>query len=68
VLLLWGYYIEAEKLKKASLIPLYFFGSAIELYIKNEKGEYLEYKNNLGQVSCREQAWSAAVALDLLTL
>jgi glycogen debranching enzyme len=65
---LWGYYIEAEKLKKASLIPLYFFGSAIELYIKNEKGEYLEYKNNLGQVSCREQAWSAAVALDLLTL
>jgi glycogen debranching enzyme len=48
--------------------PIAFFGSPIELYVKDEKETYVLYKNLLGQESCREQAWSAAVALDLLTL
>jgi glycogen debranching enzyme len=64
----WGYIYEARILKKASLVPLSYFGSPIELYIKTDTGEYLEYKNAGGQVSCRDQAWSAASALDLLTL
>lgn len=64
----WGYDYESELLKEATIKPIAYFGSPIELYIKTEAGEYLEYRNPQGQVSCREQAWSAATALDLLSL
>ena len=64
----WKYNTEAERLKHATIKPIAYFGSPIELYIKTEDGNYLEYRNPQGQVSCREQAWSAAAALDLLTL
>lgn len=63
----FGYYAEAQTLKQASLKPIQYFGTPIELYIKTETGEYLLYRNPNGQESCRKQAWSAAVALDLLT-
>lgn len=64
----WGYDTKSELLKHATIKPIIYFGSPIELYIKTEEGEYLEYRNPQGQVSCRQQAWSAATALDLLTL
>ncbi len=62
-----GYLHEANVLKSATLKPIIYFGSPIELYIKKETGGYDIYKNPLGQESCRVQAWSAASALDLLT-
>jgi glycogen debranching enzyme len=67
---LWnfGYKNEADKLLIATLKPIEYFGSPIELYIKTEAGEYIPYENKWGKQSCRQQAWSAAVALDLLTL
>lgn len=61
----FGYSKEAEKLRLATLLPIAYFQTPIELYIKNNEGTLLEYKNDRGQVGCREQAWSAAVALDL---
>lgn len=67
-LMKWGYHEEARKLRLATLKPMQYFQSPIELYIKTTEGKYLEYKNIFGQVSCREQAWSAASALDLLTI
>lgn len=67
-LVYWGYAEEAKKLHTASMKPITFFGSPIELYVKDEKETYVLYKNPLGQESCREQAWSAAAALDFLTL
>ncbi|MBP7966760.1 hypothetical protein KAZ66_00660 [Candidatus Woesebacteria bacterium] len=67
-LMKWGFHEEARKLRLASLKPLEYFQSPIELYIKTGDGTYAEYKNVYGQVSCREQAWSAAAALDMLTL
>ncbi len=63
-----GYYEEAEKLKMATLKPIEYFGSPIELYIKTTDGKYMPYENKWGKQSCRNQAWSAAVCLDLLTL
>lgn len=62
----FGFNKNANLLREATLLPLAYFGSPIELYIK-EGNEYLEYKNADGQVSCREQAWSAAAGLDCLT-
>lgn len=62
----WGYEREAEKLKKATLKPIEHFGTPIELYIKDDNGTYLPYQNERGQQACRQQAWSAAAALDLL--
>lgn len=67
-LMIWGFHEEARKLRLASLKPLEYFQSPIELYIKTGEGTYAEYKNKFGQVSCREQAWSAAAALDMLTI
>lgn len=64
----WGYAEQAEALKTATLEPIVHFGSPIELYVRDEKEKYLLYKNPQGQESCRNQAWSAATALDLLTL
>ncbi len=64
----WGFTREADLLKEATLRPIRHFGSPIELYVKDETAQYLLYKNSKGQESCRKQAWSAAAALDLLTL
>lgn len=62
----FGFYREAKLLKKASLEPLYYFNSPIELYMRNDSG-FFEYKSSRGQTGCRVQAWSAASALDWLT-
>jgi glycogen debranching enzyme len=67
-LLKWGFYEEAEKLRIATLKPIEYFGSPIELYIKTQDGGYIPYESKWGKQSCRQQAWSAAVCLDLLTL
>lgn len=64
----WGFDEESELLKHATIKPITYFGSPIELYIKTEAGEYVEYRSPNGQVSCRQQAWTAAAVLDLLTL
>lgn len=63
-LLNFGFTIEAEKLKLATLKPIKHFQTPIELYVKDEDG-YKEYRNADGQVSTRQQAWSAAAILDL---
>ncbi len=62
----FGFKKQADLLKEASLKPLLHFGSPIELYIKSESGEYLEFLDETGQKGCKEQAWSAAAMLDLL--
>lgn len=64
----WGYSDEAAMLKHATLKPIQYFGAPIELYIKNQDGTYSLFKGPTGQVSCKNQAWSAAAALDLLTV
>lgn len=61
----WGYDEEAALLKIATLKPIVYFNSPIELYMKDGNG-YKEYKGG-GQAGCRVQAWSAAASLDLLT-
>lgn len=67
-LLNWNYKDEAEQLKEASIKPLEYFKTPIELYVKDENGTLVEWVNSqTGQKSCREQAWSAAVGLDLLS-
>lgn len=63
----WGFNKEAEMLREASLLPIEYFGTPIELYISSDNGDYLEYRSSSGQVSCRKQAWSAAATLDFLT-
>jgi glycogen debranching enzyme len=63
----WGFKDEADRLKKASLLPLEFFNCPIELYTRGENGEYLEFCSPTGQTSCKNQAWTVAAALDLLT-
>lgn len=63
----FGYFDEALRLKNAALIPLFYFQTPIELYIK--KGEnFVAYCNSSGQKSCMQQAWSAAAILDWLTV
>lgn len=64
----WEYAAEAEQLKYATLKPFIYFESMIELYMKDEKGTFLEYQDPNGQVGCRQQAWSAAAALNLLAV
>lgn len=64
---IWNFRKEASKLKKATLKPIVHFGSPIELYVKDQNGQLLEFKGEDGQVGCRNQAWSAAAVLDLLT-
>ena len=63
----WGYFDEAVRLKKATLSAIEYFQTPIELYIKGQDGSLLEYKNEFGQVSCRNQAWTAASVLDMIT-
>jgi glycogen debranching enzyme len=63
----WGFVEEAHMLREASLKPIVYFGSPIELYMKGENGTYIEFRSPTGQVSCKNQAWSAAVTLDLVS-
>lgn len=63
----FGFLEESLKLKKASLIPLKHFACAIELYIKKEEGVYIHYCSSTGQLSCKQQAWTAASLLDWST-
>lgn len=63
----FGFFKKARILKEASLAPLYHFQSPVELYLKDEAGNYSEYRSSAGQTGCRVQAWSAASALDWLT-
>lgn len=67
-LLNFGYRTEAKQLKTATIKPIEYFGTAIELYTIDENGRYLPFLTSWGKTSCRQQAWSAAVALDLLTI
>lgn len=62
----WDFVKEAEKLKAASIKPIAFFGTPVELYMKDDFGNYSLYKNLRGQESCRVQAWSAAALLDFV--
>lgn len=64
----WSYTKEADLLKTATLKPIEYFGSPIELYVKDVNGSYMTYLNERGQTGCKQQAWSAAAALDLLTI
>lgn len=65
-LMYWGYTREAEKIKRASLLPISHFGTPIELYIKYEDN-FVEYISRSGKPGCRNQAWTAAATLDLVT-
>ncbi len=65
-LLKWKFTNEAAYLREATLKPMAYFGSPIELYIRKDGG-YSEFQGPNGQVGCRNQAWSAAAALDMLT-
>jgi glycogen debranching enzyme len=67
-LLNFGFEEKANLLKEATLAPIMHFQSPIELYVEDAVAKYLLYKNPQGQESCRQQAWSAAAAFDLLTL
>lgn len=63
----FGFLKKADLLKQASLKAIYYFKSPVELYMKDDKGNLLEYLSPSGQAGCRVQAWSAAAALDWLT-
>lgn len=63
----FGFFKKAALLQKASLKPLFFFNSPVELYMKDEQGNFFEYLSDSGQTGCKVQAWSAASALDWLT-
>lgn len=65
-LLNFGYISEAAYLKEASLKPIIHFQTAIELYQKNNLG-YFEYRSPSGQIGCRQQAWSAASLLHMVS-
>lgn len=64
-LLKWGFLEEARVLRKATLLPINYFKTPIELYVLSENN-YAEYVGSTGQESCRKQAWSAASILDLV--
>lgn len=64
----WGYEKEAAQLRHATLKPIVHFGTPIEVYSQSITGQYLLYQTSWGAKSCLTQAWSAASALDLLTL
>jgi glycogen debranching enzyme len=64
-LIAWGFKKEAKRLKSSTLKPLLYFKSPIELYTK-ENNTLLEYCSKEGNQGCKIQAWTAAVALDLV--
>lgn len=61
----WEFVKEAQRLRKASLVPIYFFKTPIELYIK-DGASFIPYKTSWGAKSCMEQAWSTTTVLYLL--
>jgi glycogen debranching enzyme len=63
----WDFRELASKLKQASIKPLLFFQTPIELYSKKADGSYGTYLSPQGQTSSKTQAWTAAVMLDLLS-
>lgn len=65
-LLNWNFTDEAVRLRDATLKPIAYFGSPMELYIKDGE-KYLNYRSEFGKEGCRHQAWTAATVLDLLT-
>ena len=67
-LVYWNFHKEAKLLYNATLIPLAYFNSMVELYIKTGENTFSPFIGNDGQEACRMQAWSAASALELLTL
>lgn len=63
----WGFEKQANLLRDATLKPIFYFGTPVELYLKKGE-EYINYKSSrTGQTGCLYQAWSAASVLDLLT-
>lgn len=64
---LWGYEKQAQALEIAIVEPMRHFNSPVELFINNGNG-YEVYRNERGDTSCMEQAWTAAyMPWDLLT-
>jgi glycogen debranching enzyme len=59
------YNYEAELIRKATLKALQHFGSPIELFNKTPDGQYIPFSLPNGQTSCRVQAWSAGVELNM---
>jgi glycogen debranching enzyme len=66
-LLNFGFHDEAAKLREATLNPILHFETPIELYICGADGDYQEYLSPTGNKGCREQAWSAAALLSMLS-
>lgn len=64
---MWSFTREAKSLEQASLNAFNHFQTPIELYVVTENDELAEFCNSSGQTGCLEQAWSAAVFLDMLT-
>lgn len=60
------FFDQAFLLTEATIAPITYFNTPIEMYIKNEKG-YSEFLAENGQTSCKYQAWTAAALLDCLT-
>ncbi|HKC14365.1 MAG TPA: amylo-alpha-1,6-glucosidase [Patescibacteria group bacterium] len=63
----WGFESQADRLKEATLKPIAYFGTPMELYTKDNNGSYQNYVSNFGKLGCKHQAWTAAAVLDLLT-
>ncbi len=61
----FGFKDKAKKLTEAMLAPIQHFGTPIELYIEKD-GTYFPFKDPMGQVSCMNQAWSAAAIYEVL--
>lgn len=66
-LLIWGFHEEAARLAAATLLPIRHFNSAIELYTIDDQGQYHEYVSLTGKKGCRQQAWTAAAVLDIVS-
>lgn len=64
-LLQWGFYQPAQRLYAATLAPITYFGSPIELYGYDETRGYFEYQSLSGKKGCLYQAWTAAVLLNM---
>lgn len=62
----WEYLDYANALKEATIKPLLHFNCPIEMYIKDESGNYHGYLSSGGQESCMNQTWSAAAMYEML--
>ena len=63
----FGFYKEAEQIKKAVLNAISYFGMPIELYCVENDGKINEYISKHGHRGARKQAWTAATILDFTT-